>query len=353
VSPIRQLKSKLFTDEMSKHVEIWTRISRTVAGEHTQTDDREVDRWLKEKPQNRQIFQILKEMWQYNQPRPAAVPPHFDLLLRRIHIQQHLAPKPFYRTTLFKAAAMLLLIIGSNLLFYKYGRHTGPDQSAWHEISVPPGNRTKMILPDSTVIWLNNQTRLRYAEDFLNNRKVELSGEAYFDVHHDAKHPFEVIVGYQKITVLGTRFSVNAYPDDQEIETSLISGSVVFDPGRSMGNRSLIKLEPGYRLIFNKEKQTIQDEKIESSFYDYWEKGIYAFKDERFDNLAVKIKHLFNVELIFEDKLLEQKMFTGTINVNDNIYVFMEAIRRTSAEPIEYTFNKNKIFIKIKRKAKT
>jgi len=100
---------------------------------------------------------------------------------------------------------------------------------AWQEIVVPRGNRMKMILPDSTVVWLNNETKLKYASDFSENRLVDLTGEAYFNVKHDPLHPFIVNVGSERIKVLGTKFSVNAYPDDQIIETSLISGSVKFE----------------------------------------------------------------------------------------------------------------------------
>jgi len=150
--------------------------------------------------------------------------------------------------------------------------------------------------------------------------------------------------------VYGTRFSVNAYPEDQYIETSLISGSVVFENDTEINGKTEFKIEPGNSLYYNKQSKTVENKKIQSSFYEYWEKGMYSFKDERFETLAIKLKRIFNVEVVFEDEFLKNKTYTGTININDNIFIFMEAIRRTSVQPIEYRFNNNMIYVKLKNK---
>jgi ferric-dicitrate binding protein FerR (iron transport regulator) len=208
----------------------------------------------------------------------------------------------------------------------------------------------KLVLPDSTSIWLNNETRFKYASNYgSGNRQVELSGEAYFDVRHDKKHPFVVRVGNQHIRVLGTKFSVNAYPDNRIIETSLISGSVIFGSNNKIDGKLDHLLEPGYSLYYDKVNNSISKSKIQSSFYSYWENGVYSFKDESLESLSVKIKRIFNVEVVFGDEFLKQKTYTGTISINDNIFNFMEAIRRTSVEPIEYKFNKNIIYVKLKK----
>jgi hypothetical protein len=100
--------------------------------------------------------------------------------------------------------------------------------------------------------------------------------------------------------------------------------------------------------LYNKRSNTFNLEKIQSAYYAYWENGMYSFKDESFESLSYKIKRIFNIEIVFEDQKLKTKTFTGTIGINDNIFVFMEAIRRTAVEPIEYKFNKNIIYVKYK-----
>jgi ferric-dicitrate binding protein FerR (iron transport regulator) len=330
---------------------IWTHISRKISGEATEEDGQQVNKWLAEKPSNRKVYHRLVELWRYNQASVADTSSLFESLWRRIIVYER-KPLPILARIhpVFKVAAILAIILLSDFLVYRYTHKSEPAALTWQEIVVPRGNRMKITLPDNSTVWLNNETRLRYASDFSNgNRTVELTGEAYFDVHHDADHPFTVKVGEQRIKVLGTKFSVNAYPEDQLIETSLISGSVEFDSNKEINGHSKFLIEPGISLFYDKKNNTVSTEKIQSSYYQYWENGVYAFKEETFGSLAVKIKRIFNVEIIFKDEYLKKKTYTGTISINDNVFLFMEAIRRTSVEPIEYEYNKNIIHVKLKQ----
>lgn len=333
--------------------DIWSQITRKIAGEETSEDTESIDQWLKSKPTNKHLYERLSEVWNFREISRNNNNSLWDSVWRRIVVHDN-RPKPFfYTTTLFKVAAVLIFILLSNFLVYTYRLDLRLNETSYQEIVVPRGNRMKIVLPDSTSIWLNNETKLRYASNFSSgNREVELSGEAYFDVHHDVKNPFIVKIGNQHIKVLGTRFSVNAYPEDRIIETSLISGSVIFESDKKINGESEFRLKPGNSLYYDKNNNSITTQKIQSSFYQYWENGVYVFTDEKFENLSIKIKRIFNVELVFQDDFLKHKTYTGTININDNIFTFMEAIRRTSAEPIEYKFNKNKIFIKLKTESK-
>ena len=334
---------------------IWTHITRKLTGENTEDDTNKIEEWLNEKPENKEIYSRLKEVWDFNPNSGDINYSLFESIRKRIRIHESLSKRNLFNSPLFKAAAILALMLVSNFMVYYFKKDSiKPELVSWQEIQVPRGNRMKLVLPDSTSIWLNNETKLRYASNFSgSNREVELSGEAYFEVHHDALHPFIVKVGAQKIKVLGTKFSVNAYPEDNFIETSLVSGSVVFESERKINGNSVFKLDPGYSLFYDKKKNSVSTSKIQSSYYQYWENGVYAFKDERFESLAFKIKRIFNVEVVFENEFLKNKTYTGTININDNIFLFMEAIRRTSVQPIEYRFNKNIIYVKLKTNKKT
>ncbi len=328
---------------------IWAHITRKISGESTDDDVRLVEEWLNEKPENKEIYSRLEQTWKF---RSASKDTHHSLyesVKRRIAVHESSPKQKYSFTTLFKVAAILAVILMSDYMVYMFRGEKKAELVSWQEIVVPRGNRMKLVLPDSTTIWLNNETKLRYASNFSNaNREVELSGEAYFDVHHDARHPFIVKIGSQKIKVLGTKFSVNAYPEDNTIETSLVSGSVIFQSEREINGKSEYKLDSGYSLFYDKKNNSVSTKKIQASYYQYWENGVYAFKDENFESLALKIKRIFNIEVVFENEFLKNKTYTGTININDNIFLFMEAIRRTSVEPIEYKFNKNIIYVKLK-----
>lgn len=329
---------------------IWSHISRKISGEDTADDASHVDEWIANKPENKQAYNILNVIWNYRPSSSKKYHSLFKSVKRRIKVHDISPKQAFYTSTIFKAAAIIILILFSNLMVYLIQEKTKPEPiTAWQEIVVPRGNRMKIILPDSSIVWINNETKFKYTSDFTSNRVVELSGEAYFNVHHDSKHPFVVKIGDQQIKVLGTRFSVNAYPEDKLIETSLISGSVEFETNSAINGKSSFLLEPGYSLFYDKQNNAVTQQKIQSSYYEYWENGMYAFKDESLESLSVKIKRIFNVEIVFEDDFLKNKTYTGTININDNIFIFMEAIRRTSVQPIEYKFNKNVIYVKLKK----
>ncbi|HET6557746.1 MAG TPA: FecR family protein [Prolixibacteraceae bacterium] len=329
---------------------IWSHISRRISQEGTEEDVQEVEKWLGEKPVNRKIYVRLQHLWNCIPDVQDSHSSLFESIKRRIAVYES-KPKSVVRKLdpFLKVAAVLAVVLLSNFFVYQYFSKSEPQPVTWHEIVVPRGNRMKIILPDKSSVWLNNETRLKYATDFsVGNRVVELSGEAYFDIHHDVDHPFIVKIGDQRIKVLGTKFSVNAYPEDHLVETSLISGSVEFDSHREVNGQSKFMLEPGYSLFYDKKSNKLTREKIQSSYYQYWENGVYAFKEESFESLAIKIKRIFNVEIIFKDEMLKNKKYTGTIGINDNIYLFMEAIRRTSVEPIEYQYNKNIINVKLR-----
>ena len=329
---------------------IWSHISRKIAGEETAEDATHANEWIEKKSVNKKTYNILTEMWSFRKSSDTVYHSLFESIQRRIRVHENRPRLPFYSTPLFKVAAIVLLILASNFMVYMIQENTKPEQVVtWQEVVVPRGNRMKLILPDKSSVWLNNETRFKYASDFSSgNREVELSGEAYFDIQHDAEHPFVVKIGDRRIKVLGTKFSVNAYPEDRMIETSLITGSVEFDSHQKVNGESKFLIEPGNSLFYDKRNNSVTLQKIQSSYYQYWENGVYAFKDESFESLAVKIKRIFNVEIIFQDDYLKKKTYTGTININDNIFLFMEAIRRTSVEPIEYNYDKNIINVKLK-----
>jgi ferric-dicitrate binding protein FerR (iron transport regulator) len=330
---------------------IWLYISRKITGEGNEDSDKLVDKWINSNQQNKKTYHHLEHIWNTRPIENNSFIQLFDSIKHRIFIHEsriNSSRRLFY--TIAKIAAVLAIILATNFLVYRLTPKVVENTVTWQEIVVPRGNRMKLILPDSTSVWLNNETKLAYPSDFNSgNRTVTLSGEAYFNVQHDPENPFIVKIGEQKIKVLGTKFSVVAYDDNSLIETSLISGSVVFYTDRKINGKNEFILEPNNSLTYNKSKNTLISRKIQPSFYEYWEKGMYVFNGESFESLAIKLKRIFNVDIVFEDNYLKNKTFTGTININDNIFILMEAIRRTSVEPIEYKYNKNKFYVKLKK----
>lgn len=222
------------------------------------------------------------------------------------------------------------------------------NEIAINEIFVPKGNRTSIVLPDGTKVWLSNGTRLVYPENFVGDfRNVELEGEGFFEVTHDKDHPFIVNVGEHRIKVLGTRFAVVAYPDDDEVKAELVSGKIQFDihSGATEESYKSFMVKPMHSLVYDKTSGKVYESIIPDGFHDYWQKGTYRFRNETFDSLATKIARIYNVEIIFSDEELKTRTFTGTLSVDDNIYTLMEVFKSASGKPFDYYFDSGKIYI--------
>lgn len=245
---------------------------------------------------------------------------------------------------LLKYAAIIVLGLMGGYFIHP---HTLNEEIAMTEISVPKGNRTYVTLPDGSNAWLTNGSKLIYPERFHGKtRDVQLMGEAFFTVAHNTKNPFMVNLGQHRIKVLGTEFSVMAYPNDNEIQVDLVTGKVELDVRAGNGNYKPATLEPSYSLVLDKTSGKIIRSKIQDDFFKYWREGVYQFENETFANLCKKINRIFGVEMIFEDELIKDRTFTGTFNIDDNIYTMMEVFRHASSEAFDYRVERNKIYLK-------
>ncbi|WP_297093814.1 FecR family protein [uncultured Draconibacterium sp.] len=244
-----------------------------------------------------------------------------------------------------KYAAIIILAVSAGYLV-QYADFN--NEIAMNEVFVPKGNRTSVVLPDGSKVWLSNGTKLVYPESFVGDfRDVHLEGEGFFEVTHDEDHPFIVNVGQHRIKVLGTKFAVVAYPEDEEVKAELVSGKIQFDihSGATEESYKSFMVKPMHSLVYDKTSGKVYESIIPDGFHDYWQKGTYRFRNETFDSLATKIARIYNVEIIFNDEELKTRTFTGTLSVDDNIYTLMEVFKSASGKPFEYYFDSGKIYI--------
>jgi transmembrane sensor len=313
-------------------------------------DHPEVMEWINETEENKEEYIRYKNLWAIMQHgNDLSEVKIRDGLLRIRKNREHV--QPFRFGNLIKYAALIVLAL---LGGYLIGTNDFNDETTMNEIFVPNGNRSSIVLPEGTKVWLNNGTKLIYPEDFKGKyRTVELDGEGFFDVTPDEKHPFIVKIGENRIKVLGTRFAVVAYAEDKTVKAELVSGKIQFDihTGNGTANFRSYMMNPAQSLIFDKTSGEFSESKISDNFFNYWLKGIYEFKDETFENLAKRIERIYNVQVIFKDESLKNRLFTGSLGINDNIYTMMEVFKKASGEPFVYTHEGNHIFIEGKRRA--
>ncbi|MGV8138197.1 MAG: FecR family protein [Mangrovibacterium sp.] len=324
---------------------IWKQITGKLTGEATESGEDAVDQWLASDRLNRGVFSRLTEIWNYNPPGEQDTSGIYRRVKKRIARGERNGGLQHLVYYTLRISAILFLLAGTTVLFRMIADTQSGKPTALNEVFVPRGSRTSIVLPDSSKVWLSNQSTLRYPGAFQGDlREVELSGEAYFDVAHRNSTPFIVSFGKNRIRVLGTKFSVMAYPEDPVIKADLISGKVMFDIQKG-GRYQSIEMRPGQSLSYDKSAQSVSEGIVDAGFYDYWLKGVYTFKNETLESLARKAARIYNTEIVFGDEQLKSKRYSGSFSVDDNLYNFIEAIRQTSVDPVVYKVEKNRVYL--------
>lgn len=180
---------------------------------------------------------------------------------------------------------------------------------SYAEIQCPLGVRTKFQLPDGTTGFLNSGSRLKYPVQFIGERKVELTGEAFFDVVHNKDFPFHVNTPNLDIKVLGTTFNVIANEDESTEEIVLQTGKVDVT---SIDGKQTASILPNDLLSLDIEKQIFTKRVVNASQYTSWKDGKLEFRNENMQQVARRLSRWYNAEVIVDDALLNNYTFHAT-----------------------------------------
>lgn len=194
--------------------------------------------------------------------------------------------------------------------------------AGYNRIETPRGGQYQLNLPDGTKIWLNSASSLKYPVSFaaLKERRVELSGEAYFEVAKDKIHPFIVKSGRQQVQVLGTHFDVNAYPDEQLIKTTLLEGSVKLN--------EQVVLKPGEQSSLTGEKFSVKQVNVNDAID--WKNGEFVFTNESLTSILKKVSRWYDVEIKYVHTPISVPTFTGSVSRSENISGVLKMLEETS-----------------------
>jgi transmembrane sensor len=186
------------------------------------------------------------------------------------------------------------------------------NKNAMNNLQTPRGGEFKVTLEDGTEVWLNAETTLRYPENFDGDaRRVEVSGEAYFKVAHNNEKPFYVTSGKQEIRVYGTEFNVHAYPDEANIFTTLVAGSIALKPVN--GNSSELMLSPGHQAVFSNSDESAKVRTVDTEIVTSWRSGTFVFENQTLDMIMKTLSRWYNFDYEFADKSISNTEFIGSI----------------------------------------
>jgi transmembrane sensor len=195
-------------------------------------------------------------------------------------------------------------------VIYKVINQNTSNQLSYNTISTPKGGQYQVLLPDGTKVWLNAASQLRFPVAFTGiDRKVELSGEAYFEVASNKQKPFKVITAHQEIEVLGTHFNVNAYADEELTKTTLLEGQVYVSKGREK-----TMLKPGQQAVNDAGVSGLTVKKVSDlSEAIAWKNGVFMFDNEDIYTIMNKIARWYDVDVQFTADM-RGKTYGGNIS---------------------------------------
>lgn len=359
----------------------WILFSKKIAGEANDAELAELESLMREHPEWQYAAHNLEQLWQSHAPVDSrAEEDAFLLHIQRMQergvgldegpdealleyergLKRRRRRRVIALVTTLSAAASITVFLFLTGFFSKPAPVGGaPVAREVSEISTRPGSKSRIQLPDGSTVWINAGSKLTYDKSFGGElREVNLQGEAFFDVVHDADRPFIIHASAIDIRVLGTAFNVKAYPEDAKTETSLIRGSIEVS-FRNRPNDKII-LSPNEKLVvdnqhltsdsaqrdattplmaINKLKVNPTDSTVAETL---WVENRLVFDDESLAELAVKMERWYGVEIEIKDSFLKEKRFTGNFQ-NENIEQAMEAL--TISYSFSFERNGNKIFI--------
>ncbi|WP_214227895.1 FecR family protein [Pedobacter sp. B4-66] len=241
------------------------------------------------------------------------------------------------------AAAVLIIISTSIVLFYHHRIQVSNDALPLVKFETRKGQKKQITLSDGTTVWLNSLSSLTLKNGFNDEvREVNLIGEAYFDVTHNANKPFKVHTADFNINVLGTAFNVKAYPDDKTSETTLIRGLISMQSNKDHKNTITVKPsqkvvfvkteklksggnETGIQDIIVKKYQEVRDTTVVETA---WTKNTLEIYDQKFIDIKSDLERWFDVQIIFKSEEVKNYKFTATF-ANDNINDVLIALKKT------------------------
>lgn len=283
------------------------------SGEASREEKKDIENWLNQEPENRKLLNDLREIWLTAGIEQNA--DHYDIeravrqFRQKTRFTSQKAVLPQRIPRLIRYAAVLLLLIALPLSYY-YGKKSTPLSGSFTTISCAQGDKTAIVLPDSSQVILNSGSRLTFNNNFQNGpRQVFLDGEAYFSVQKRTQNPFRVKTSDIEVEVLGTKFNLKAYSDEETITTTLVTGCLKVMQG---DNSTLIK--PNQKLVYNKKSGNTDLSKINDLAPETeWKDGRLVFRNQSLEELEHKLERWFDVEIEFADEQVKSRRFTGTL----------------------------------------
>lgn len=324
--------------------------------------------WLETGEENKLLFDQLADIWQASYfekvSKQINVEKTWNELQKQLPVKNKSQQIVYNRWLQVAAVFAFAFLLGSGGFYLLNNSRNKTKESLYVEYVSPLGSRSFVQLADGSKVWLNSGSTLKYRNSFgADNRELILTGEAFFEVEKNRNLPFVVKTSEINVIALGTKFNVKAYSEEKTIETTLIEGSVKLESEMVKLTENII-LEPNEKAVYTKNNRSLEllatppdkeeplaekkipkleiEKEVQPEPIISWKEKRWVINNEKLGNLAVKLERRYDVNFIFDNELLKEYSFGGTLE-DETLEQIMEAISFSS--PIKYVIEGKTVYI--------
>jgi|GEM_PF-145273 len=291
--------------------------------------------WIKENEENKAYFFAVKNQLNPDEMNHPLLKSSFSELKNKLFIEKQFESVSKGRVrkislSFSKIAALVILavLLGFTASLVFNSRTGTKSEVAWFETNVLRGEKSQIILPDGSKVWLNSETSLSYPSNFMNgNRELKLNGEAYFEVAKQNGRHFTVKTKDYDIRVVGTKFNVTAYNDFKRTETSLIEGKIEI---RKEDKK--FEVTPGQTFIYKNNRFFVKETNTTKSAK--WKDDIFDFDRITFRELITRLERWYDVDIELKGEKLNDIVYSGVFKNEETIEEVLNTFQLTM--PIKY-----------------
>jgi ferric-dicitrate binding protein FerR (iron transport regulator) len=319
------------------HVE-WPEIINYLKNTCSEEERERIEIWLRSSPDNQKFFEQLAEIWNavgvnYDKFEPNNSQAWESIVsklnLNNTGVSNSKSPRSIHKMA-FRWAAVFALIVASSLAFFLLVRNNNqPVLIINHQPIVVQAMDTckALVMLDSSKVWLNKQSRLTYNDSFnLNDRVVNLTGEAYFEITRNAKKPFVVHAFGAIVKVVGTAFNLKTDSVKKEVKLNVISGTVKFFSIKAPEKN--IMVQKGERAVYNVATDSIIKTNYNHTNEIAWKTGDFIFENDRLDDVCRMLTGYYNVSIAVSDSSLANMKLSAGYN-KQPLKTILQAITAT------------------------
>jgi transmembrane sensor len=325
---------------MREELDNKTLVIKFLSGEISDSEMDVLKVWLEKDSGNRRIFDEENELWHETGIKTKL--DHFITDKAWSDISKHLGigiirnnhvvtlNKKNFRLLIAAASVACVVAIGGLTLWLTEKKSNKQITVASTTVTTSEGEKAHIYLADSTYIVMNSGSKIEYTTDYnIRERKVKLSGEAFFNVRTNTEKPFVVLLGKVSVSATGTRFNVLSYDNDDRIETTLEEGKIQV----AIAGQETIDLRTGQQAVFFTKTNKVIVRDVSTETYISWKENKLRFNDTPFEEVLRKISRRYNVTFEIRNTDLLELKYTATF-IDESIEDVMQMLKTVS--PITY-----------------